>query len=147
MANVHLRQIIEIVHIHSWNRVILILLYLRNKLLTCWLLGPTPGSCGNHHHLLRIGLDMYSYMHAHSFPKYPPIHHAKHYLTYCFPDLGGTLGGWSTPSKILPLASLEASTVEVVVATGAFYTHVWAIQTKINKRNSKSYSKIINTNI
>ena len=62
-------------------------------------------------------------------------------------DLGGTSGGWSIPSKILPLASLEASTVEVVVATGAFYTHVWAIQTKINKRNSKSYSKIINTNI
>ena len=54
--------------------------------LTCWLLGPTPGSGGNHHHSLRIKLDMCSYMYTHSFPSYPLFHCTKHYIAYCFPN-------------------------------------------------------------
>ena len=53
-------------------------------ILTCWLLWPHPWDLWQ---LLRIEVDMCSYMYTHNLPSYPPFHLTKHYIAYCFPNV------------------------------------------------------------
>jgi len=54
---------------------------------------------------------------------------------------GHYLGDWSTPSKILPWVSWEASR-SCSTGTIAFYTYAWAIIDGKSKENSYSYLRI-----